>query len=367
MANEGSSRPKRRVKQWAGWSPTRPPLVIEFEKVHFPSPSLARRFQTCFMTGKVTDSFFIDLVDFEELVVCSSNVKEMLASWENALNIEEKVYPNLVRNFYSNMDLSATRLDKLVTYVGGLHVEFTVEDLNSILRTDHVGLELYTSRKELQFNCFSHIDVVRNICRRRDLSDDVCSLPFRSKLFPMQIRILHSILQHIIIPRKGHNDEVTRLDVVNNRLLPYGSIITRILRHFRIPITEPVYDDSKRLGREIVLEIGFHRRNGEWVKTTSSKNEDTLLASEDNSMLNDIYFADKLPNFRLGARPRVPHRATTTQAKEPKEKHERDLDTDVPLTFEDSSASEGLMQQILSQVRTLSLQPQQLASRLDSF
>ena len=346
------------------------------------------------MTRKVTDSFFVDLVDFEELVVCSSNVKEMLASRENALNIEEKVYPNLVRIFYSNMDLSATRLDKLITYVGGLHVAFTVEDLNSILRTDHVRLEPYTSRKELQFNYFSHIDVVRNICRRRDLSDDVCSLPFRSQLFPMQIRILHSILQHIVIPRKGHNDEVTRLDVglldcllrrhpvnlgyvilrhmlftsaVNSRLLPYGSIITRILRHFRIPITEPVYDETKRLGREIILEIGFHKRNGEWVKTASSKNEDTLLASKDNSMLNDIYFADKLPNFRLGARPRVPLQATATQAKEPKEKDEHDLDTDVPLTSEDSSASKGLMQQILSQVRTLSLQPQQLASRLDSF
>ena len=105
----------------------------------------------------------------------------------------------------------------------------------------------------------------------------------------MHIRILYSILQHIVTPRKGHSDEVTRLDiglrdcllrrrpvnlgyiilchilftpVMNNRLLPYSSIITRILRHFRIPITEPVYDETKRLGDEIILEIDFHRRNG---------------------------------------------------------------------------------------------------------
>lgn len=30
------------------------------------------------MMRKVTDSFYVDLDDFEELVVCSSNVKEML-------------------------------------------------------------------------------------------------------------------------------------------------------------------------------------------------------------------------------------------------------------------------------------------------
>lgn len=146
----------------------------------------------------------------------------------------------------------------------------------------------------------------------------------------MQVRILHSILQYIVTPRKGHSDEVTHLNVglldcllrrrllnlsyvilrhmlstptINNRLLPYGSVITRILRHFHIPITEHVYDESKRLGGEIILGIRFHKRNGEWVKVTSSKNENTLLASEDDHMLNDIYSADQLPDFCLGARP----------------------------------------------------------------
>ena len=197
------------------------------------------------------------------------------------------------------MELSTTRLDRLV-----IPIEFIVEDLNSILGTNHIGLELYTSPKELQFNCFSYVDAVRNIYIHRDLSDDVCSLPFQSQLLPMQIRILHSILQHIVTPRKQHSDEVTRLDVglldclfrrrpvnlgyiilhhmlstlaVNNKLLPYGSIISRILRHFQIPIIEPVYKETKRLGGEIILGIDFRRRNGEWVKITSSRAGKILL------------------------------------------------------------------------------------------
>lgn len=76
------------------------------------------------------------------------------------------------------------------------------------------------------------------------------------------------------------------------------------------------------------------------MKTTSSKNEDTLVVLKDDSMFNDIYFAYQLPNLILGARLRVPCRATATQVKE---SEEHDLDTDVSPTPEDSSVSEGLM------------------------
>ena len=79
MASEGPSRPKKHVKQWAGMSPPHPLPIPNFERVHFPSYSLARRFQTRFMTSKLTNFFFVDLNDFEELVICSCNVKEMIA------------------------------------------------------------------------------------------------------------------------------------------------------------------------------------------------------------------------------------------------------------------------------------------------
>ena len=130
---------------------------------------------------------------------------------------------------------------------------------------------------------------------------------------------------------------------VNNRLLPYGSIIIRILRHFRIPITELVYDETKRLGGEIILGIGFHRRNGEWVNITSYKNEDTLLGPEDDCLLNDIYYVDQHPDFRLGSKPRVPCQATVAHAGK-LEKH----DMDVPPAPADSLASKGLSSSFLA-------------------
>ena len=140
---------------------------------------------------------------------------------------------------------------------------------------------------------------MRNICRRRDLSNGLCSLSFRSQLLPFQIRILHIILQHMVTPRQGHSAKVTRLDVslldslihrrhvslsytilrhmlstpaVTNRSLPYGNMITRILRYFKVPITKYVFVETRKLGREIISAIGYFRKRRKWVKTQSSKN-----------------------------------------------------------------------------------------------
>ena len=172
-----------------------------------------------------------------------------------------------------------------MTHVGGVRIEFDVFELSTILGIFNEGLALYTSKKELHFSQFTHFKGVTNICRRCDLSDEVCLLSFRSQLLPFQVRIFHSIIQHMITPRQGHNNEVTRLDVglldslirgrkvhisftimrhmlstpiVSHRSLPYGSIISKILRYFRVPLTKPVYIETKKMGREIISGIGFH-------------------------------------------------------------------------------------------------------------
>ena len=239
----------------------------------------------------------------------------------------EIIYPNLVRVFYSNMEISVTRLDRIITQVGVVYIEFDDEDLNSFLGISNNGHKIYTSKKALSFVDFIHDDRVRNICRHRDLSDDICGLPFLYQLLPLQVCILHTILQHIITPRKGHSDEVMRLDVglldslisdrhinlgyvivrhilntpaVNHCLLLYASIISKILRCFGVPFRDAGYTETKWIGPEAMTSIGFSKRNGKLIKTSTSKNRDTMIASEDDRMLTDIYTLDQLPDFRLG-------------------------------------------------------------------
>ena len=70
------------------------------------------------------------------------------------------------------------------------------------------------------------------------------------------------------------------------------------------------------MGREIISRIGFHWRQGKWIKVTSSKNEDTLVALNENRMLNDVFSEDELPDFRLGARPRAPRQAAAASSQD---------------------------------------------------
>ncbi|KAH9743958.1 hypothetical protein KPL70_003484 [Citrus sinensis] len=296
-------------------TPIPPQETSEFERLHLPITPLCKRFDDRFLGQKVLDSYYVDIKDFKDLIVCDRSVRNMLRPWESAIDFDDRVYPNLVRVFYSNMEISETRLDRIVTQVGGVLIEFDVEFLNNLLRISDDGHKIYTSQKALSFDSFEHCEGVRNICRRRDLPEDICTLPFRSQLLPLQVRILHTILQHIITPRKGHSDKVTRLDVglldslitgrpinlgyiivrhmlstlvVNHRLLPYGSIISKILRHFEVPLRDVGYMETKRIGPEAMTSIRFSRRNSKWIKNSTSKNRDTLIAPEDDRMLNDV-------------------------------------------------------------------------------
>ena len=256
-------------------SPSRSPSQ-DFESLNFSDDTSAQRFREKFMSKPVTPSFSLNISEFSDITICGHSITHMLSHWKQALSIEEPIFKNLVRVFYSNIEFSSTRHVELYTSVGGIRIAFNESELCSILGISYRGLDLYTARKELSFSEFCHVDGVRNICRRRDLSNDICSLSFRSQLLPFQVWILYIILQHMVTHRQGHTDEVTRLDVglldslirrrhvslsytilchmlstprVSNRSLPYGSIITRILKYFQVPITKPVYLETRKLGR----------------------------------------------------------------------------------------------------------------------
>lgn len=126
----------------------------------------------------------------------------MLLPWESTIDLYECVYPNLVCVFYSNMEISAERLDQIITHVVGVPIEFVVNDLNNILGILNKGHKIYTSRKALSFADFVYHHGVQNICRRQDLTNDICALLFPSQMLPLQVRMLHTILQQIVTPKK---------------------------------------------------------------------------------------------------------------------------------------------------------------------
>lgn len=64
------------------------------------------------MGKPVIPSYYTDIDDFADITICGRTIRDILGPWEVALSIEENIYDNLVRVFYSNMELSTARKDK---------------------------------------------------------------------------------------------------------------------------------------------------------------------------------------------------------------------------------------------------------------
>ncbi|KAH9677497.1 hypothetical protein KPL71_025392 [Citrus sinensis] len=142
--------------------------------------------------------------------------------WLNALVVEENVYPDLVKVFYSNMDCFTEKENRVITTVEGVLIEFDDSELNSILGSSDDGLEIFSPRKPPDIDDYVYIDAVKNICRRVDLSNEDCTIQFRNKCLCFQTRILLRFIQSIVLSRSGHLDEVSHMDV---------ALIDCILRH----------------------------------------------------------------------------------------------------------------------------------------
>ena len=127
--------------------------------------------------------------------------------------IEENVYPDLVKVFDSNMDVSKDNKTLVITNVGGVMIDFDVSVLNSIIGSSDFGLEIFSPRKSPKLDSYVHVDAVRNRCRCNDLSVEDCTFNFRTRYLYLQTRILFRFIQSIVFPRSGHLDEVLHMEV----------------------------------------------------------------------------------------------------------------------------------------------------------
>lgn len=177
-----------------------------------------------------------------------------------------------------------------------LDIDLLIQGIHLFLicsETPNEGLEIYFTGKALYFSDYSHIGAIRNICRRVDFSDELCSFYFRTQCLCLQSRVLLHILQTIITTRSRHVNEPSHNNVAlidcflmyrpvnlgytivphmlsisgtTTRSFLYGHFVTKILRYFKVPLNEPTFKPTKSIGEEIVYSLGFAQRYGAQVK-----------------------------------------------------------------------------------------------------
>ncbi|KAL2492002.1 Uncharacterized protein Adt_27630 [Abeliophyllum distichum] len=122
----------------------------------------------------------------------------------------------------------------------------------------------------------------------------------------LSCRILHNIISHIIVPRKGHLDEVNHYDLflldsilVGEKLdfsyimlnhmntvhrghrpmaLPYGMIVTKIFQHFKVSFGDEIVLNPKPTDTINILTLKCMRifkEDGEWMAKTKEFDDES--------------------------------------------------------------------------------------------
>ena len=100
-----------------------------FESIHFQNHKhLAKWFHQSFKTREVLNTFYVLPDWINTLNISHRNLFQLLGDigWIDALMIEENMYPDLVKVFYSNMEVSEENKTRVITNVGGVMIDFDV-------------------------------------------------------------------------------------------------------------------------------------------------------------------------------------------------------------------------------------------------
>lgn len=177
----------------------------------------------------------------------------------------------IVRAFYSNMEISTSRKNTILTNVDGVYIKFDVGGSNSCSTIFFMLMRLgaFVGVATISMIFATFLSIPNSYPHRFEYfttSFNILLLLGKGMLMRLLVwmLVLDCIIRHQLINvRFVIMRHMLSTLGVSNRLLPYCSIITKILRHVRVPLYEPVYKKSKMLREEAVTASEFHRRNVE--------------------------------------------------------------------------------------------------------
>ncbi|KAL2526153.1 Uncharacterized protein Adt_11207 [Abeliophyllum distichum] len=183
-------------------------------------------------------------------------------SWISILTLDDKVYSSIFKDLYKNM--SSSPGSGISYLLRNKRIRITRGLIRSILHLEEGGVRLYTTK------IISHTEEynpVEACCLVADKHFEAV-IRLSTNQLTLPCRVLHNIIAHIIVPRKGHLDEVNHYDVflldsilhgrkfdfsyimiqhmtsvlsgIRPKVLPYRMILTRIFQHFEISFRDPV-------------------------------------------------------------------------------------------------------------------------------
>ncbi|KAL2525601.1 Uncharacterized protein Adt_10655 [Abeliophyllum distichum] len=210
--------------------------------------------------------------------------------WVPILTLNDKVYPTIVKDFYTKINFS------LGSGITCLHrnklIKITHELIRSILHLEDGGVRLYTTKKIPHSDDY---DPVKAFCHVIGKQFEA-AVHLSTNQLTISRRILHNIISYIIVPRKGHLDEVNHYDVflldsilrgrkidfsyimmqhmscvlsgTRPKALPYEMILTKKFHHFKISFRDSVAvlpEATDTINVLTLKRMKIFKKNGQWV------------------------------------------------------------------------------------------------------
>ncbi|KAL2505369.1 Uncharacterized protein Adt_20990 [Abeliophyllum distichum] len=182
------------------------------------------------------------------------------------------------------------------------HVKITQELIRSILHLEDGGIRLYTTKTIPHIQEYNPVEA----CCRVTGKHFEAVVRLSTNQLTLMCHVLHNIIAQIIVPRKGHLDEVNHYDVflldsilrgckldfsyimiqhmscvlsdTRAKALPYGMILTKIFQHFEVPIRDLVAllpkatDTIKTL---TLKQMKIFKEDGQWVAKTKGFDDES--------------------------------------------------------------------------------------------
>ncbi|KAL2542915.1 Uncharacterized protein Adt_03893 [Abeliophyllum distichum] len=161
-------------------------------------------------------------------------------------------------------DAPSFNIENLFVGMGNKRIKITHELIRTILHLEDGGVCLYTTKTIPHTDDYNPVDAC---CHVTDKHFEA-AVRLSSNQLTLPCHVLHNIIPHIIVPRKGHLDEVNYYDVfllnsilrgrkldfsyimmqhiscvlsgTRPKALPYGMILTKIFQHFEVSFRDSV-------------------------------------------------------------------------------------------------------------------------------
>jgi hypothetical protein len=243
-------------------------------------------------------------VDIESLSDFEIERPFMKQGWLNLLDMGNEVFPKYVRMFFANMSTGweAGGLFTVKSKVGGRDVVLNEVIIGEIFGIPHVGIRAYELKTWPVCKGFDY-GAALSLLLGADVAEDAPRKIHANQL-PVRLRLLHLICTHNLMPRGGHREEVTYMDVfVLERLLkekkfnlpyimlkhmeaacapkknlPYGLLFTQIFRHFGVALSSREQDTltkSELFDTHTLTRMGYRRTSrNTWVPKHQASDED---------------------------------------------------------------------------------------------